>query len=133
MIHFLAQVKLDDVFKSTQRSMQSGGGSSGAGQFLILLFCAIGLIVVLVVLQQRRKREVVPVALNHLGKLLREVLKSLPLKSNEVKQLKQLAEEHSCRSPLTLLLCPSLLAKALHAKPAAERKTLATVARKITP
>src|SRR5687768_2550364 len=109
---FLAQVKLEDVFKSTQQSMQGGEGS-GAGQFLLLLLCAIGLIVVLVVFQQRRKRDSTPAALNHPGKLLREMSRSLTLKGSEMKQLRQLAEEQSCDSPLTMLLCPSILAKTL--------------------
>ena len=98
----------------------------------MLLLSAIGLIVLLAVLNQRRRREAAPPALNHSGKLLREVSRVLPLKNAEIKQLRQLADEQSCASPLTLLLCPSLLSKSVQNKSPEQRKIAAAVAKKIT-
>ncbi len=52
-------------------------------------------------------------------KLLKEVLRNVPLKTAELKQIKLLAQDYRpektdqrLQSPLTLLLCPSLLGEA---------------------
>ena len=59
----------------------------------------------------RRRRT--PKALNHHGKLLKELAAAVSLKPAEVKQLKLLADEQKLSNPLTLILCPSILAKAV--------------------
>ena len=77
----------------------------------------VPVLVLLVVVGQRRGREKKPRSLNQPRKLMKEVLRNVPLKGAEVKQLKLLSQElrqgdRRVESPLTLLLCPSLLAEA---------------------
>jgi len=86
-----------------------------------------------VLFSHRRKRDLSPRSLNHQGKLLKEVMKRINLKPSEVRQLKTLAEEQSVSSPLTLLLCPSVLAKAVkHQSGKVDARVIAQVARKMT-
>ena len=50
----------------------------------------MGVVILVILVSQRRRQETVaPKALNHQGKLLREVLKSVPLKESEVKLLRR--------------------------------------------
>ncbi|MCY2951763.1 MAG: hypothetical protein NTU53_07265 [Planctomycetota bacterium] len=117
----LAQVTLEDVFKSTQENMTRTPTSSHLTAFSL---GAVALAILLIVLQQFHKRSVVLKPINHHGRLLKELAKSLPLKFTELKQLKRLAEQQSYSSPLTLLLCPSLLSKAIESRPPIDRKSL---------
>lgn len=117
----LAQVKLEQVFESTRQNFnQSHSGS----QWLPLLIAVAALAAVLIVLHYRRQRETLPQAVKSPRRLLREINKMVPLRSAELKQLRALAEEQNCQSPLTLLLCPSLLTKAVGTQPSNDRKTL---------
>jgi hypothetical protein len=123
----------EDVFRSIQTNV--GGGTVDSSKSLPILMAVIGFVLLLIVASQRRKRVVVPKALNHQGKLLREVLKAVPLRAKEVKQLKVLAEnadaDEPLASPLTLLLCPSLMARTIQSKRLkVDRRALASVARK---
>lgn len=129
----LAAPTPEDIAKSYANSME--GNIDGA----MFLYIVGGLIAVVVVISliNRKWRTAAPgkKSLNHQGKLMREVLKALPLKGREVKQLKALADmtesEKPLASPLTLLLCPSVLAKTIQAKkPRGDRKALINVARK---
>ena len=52
-----------------------------------------------------------PKALNHSGKLVKEISKTMNLKPAEIKQLKVLADGQDVGKPLVLLLCPSLLSQ----------------------
>jgi hypothetical protein len=84
-----------------------------------------------------------PQAVHHPGRLIREVLKAVPLKPKEVKQLKLLAEasrrlhaaggnEEGVEYPLTLILCPSVLARTLKQQPAnIDRAVIAGIVRKM--
>lgn len=122
----------EDVFKSIQDSV---GGQTPTPDLLPYAAGVVGLLLLLVVIAQRKKKVVVPRSLNHQGKLMREVLKVVPLRSREVKQLKLIAENTSADgvqpSPLTLLLCPSLMAATIQSKRLkADRRALASVARK---
>jgi len=54
-----------------------------------------------------------PAAINSPGKLIREMCKTANLRPAEVKQLRILSEQQQVSSPLTLLLCPSVLGKAI--------------------
>lgn len=128
MLRLLAQVTLEDVFKSTQESMNSAPGSE---RILAMALGAAALLALLLVLQQRRRHQALPKPVNHQGKLLKEVAKSLPLKASEMKQLKQLADEQAYSSPLLLLLCPSLLAKAVQSKPPDQRKATAAMIKRM--
>ena len=123
----------EDVFRSIQDNV--GGSTVDTSQFVPFALAAAGLVLLLVVASQRRKRVVAPRPLNHQGKLLREVLKSVPLRGREVKQLKAIAEHADAgrplASPLTLLLCPSVMAKTIQGKRfKVDRRALASVARK---
>ena len=123
----------EDVFRSIQDNV--GGTPMDTSKLLPFALAAVGLVLLLIVASQRRKRVVAPRALNHQGKLLREVLKTVPLRGKEVKQLKAIAEHadggQPLASPLTLLLCPSVMAKTIQSKRfKVDRRALASVARK---
>jgi hypothetical protein len=141
----LATPTQEDVFRSIQDNVNDSG--AGSGKVLALFAGAGALVILLVLLSQRRKRELTPRTLHHQGKLLKEVMRTTGLKPVELKQLKLLAEESkvgdeadAVQSPLTLLLCPSVLAKAVHARPPrgsgkgaskVDRKVVAQVVRKL--
>jgi hypothetical protein len=107
----LASPTQEEVFKSIQNSENE---SVDGGKLLAVLAVGVGLAIVLTLFNRRQKREAVPKALNHQGRLLREMMKSAGLKSSEVRQLKALADEIAAvaeplENPLTLMLCPSLV------------------------
>jgi hypothetical protein len=130
-----------EVFKSIQSNVSNQGGDNDGGKGLAMLFAAAGaLIVALVVGSRLRQRQAKPKVMDHPGKLIREVLKATPLKARELKQLKLLAEEtrrgsaeEAVENPLTLILCPSVLARALKNSPNArlDREILAQMVRKM--
>lgn len=111
----LAQPTQEDVFKSIGDSVNEPVDSSRA---LAVAAGIGGAVVLLVVVGHWRQRDRKPELLNHPGKLLKEVLRNVPLKGAEVKQVKALCQTFQplgggrVESPLTLLLCPSLLADA---------------------
>jgi hypothetical protein len=125
----LAQVKLEDFFKSTQQSI---GQEPDSSKLVPLLLCAAAMIVLLAVLHYRRRRQAVPRTVNNHGRLIKEIAKKLPLKPGEIKALSQMADEQSCSNPLVLVLCPSLLAKGLANKPEAERQALTPLIGRMT-
>ena len=112
----LAQPTQEEVFKSIGDNVNQPIDSPR----VIGVLAAIGGVVVLVVVVGHWKgREPKSRGLNHSGKLLKEVLRNVPLKSAELKQVKLLSQDlrpggsgQRVESPLTLLLCPSLLAEA---------------------
>jgi hypothetical protein len=108
----IAQVTLEQVFKSTQENI---GQAPTAGRVIGMVLGISAVILLLVLLQHRLKRHANPKKVNNQSKLLKEVLKTVPLKSTELKHLKELAQRQACSSPLTLLLCPSLLARGVEA------------------
>ena len=127
----------DDVFKKIQESV---GQKEEMDMRPVMLLAGGGGVVILLLWLASHKRQTKvagPKALNHSGKLLREVLKDIPLSAAEVKQLKLLADSLQQQTgkpatPLTLLLCPSLLAKGLQTKPPRlDRKAVAQVVRKM--
>lgn len=125
-----------DVFRSIQDSV--GKPTEFDARPIILLGCGGGLVLLLVVIGSRRQQTATsPKPLNHPGRLLKEVLKDVPLKSAEVKQLKLLAETVESQTgeqthPLVLLLCPSLMVKGLkEGAGRIDRKTIAQVVRKL--
>ena len=113
----LAQPTQEEVLKSIGDNV---GQPVDSTRFVASLAGIAGVILLLVVAGQWRSRERRPRALNHHGRLLKEVLRHVPLKGAELRQIKALAPQargangHGERvsSPLTLLLCPSLLADA---------------------
>jgi hypothetical protein len=124
----ISQVKLEDVFRSTRESMNQG---TTDGHVLPLLAAAVGVVVLLIVLAYRRRRQVAPTALNSPRRLLKEVARAAGVKTAELRQLRQIAEEQKCSSPLSLLLCPSLLAKGLESRDAKQKKAMTAMSRRI--
>ena len=119
IIHFsslsaFAAPSQDDVLRSIGQNIDHQTGD--ASKLLALLAAAGGLAILLVVVSQRRKREVTHRALHHHGKLLKQVCRAIALKPRELRQIRQLAEDQNVTSPLTLLLCPSLLERAADAR-----------------
>ena len=127
---FLAQLKQEDVFKSISRNVSSGPGDPTVFYAAILTVAAVILLVV-VVNALRKRGESRPRSVNHHGKLVKEVLKRIPMRKAELRALRTIAAEQACESPLTLVLCPSLLAKGINAKGKADRKSAMLVARKV--
>jgi hypothetical protein len=126
----LAQPTQEEVFRSIHQNV---GQTTDPRKFFAALLALAGVMVLLAVLSQRKKRQATPRTLNHHGKLLKEICGAVHLRPAEMRQLKLLAEEQSLTSPLTLLLCPSLLAKAVKEQQAGklDRKVIAQVARKL--
>jgi hypothetical protein len=111
----MAQPTQEQVFKSIGDNV---GQPVDSGRVVALLAGIAGAVALLVVVGQWRTREKRPRGLNHHGRLMKEVLRNLPLKGAELKQVKALAQagrpgsrDERVHSPLTLLLCPSLLAE----------------------
>jgi hypothetical protein len=122
-------VKLEDVFKSTKENMSP---EAGPERLIALAVGALAIIILLIFLQYRRKAESMAKPLNNQHRLIRDMTRTLALKDAEMRQLQQLADEQSCSSPLVLLMCPSLMAKALANKSAEQKKAIAPMIRKLT-
>jgi hypothetical protein len=129
----------EDVLRSISQNVNE---SSGGGKLLAVLAGGAAIILLLAVLQQRQQREARPKSVEHPGRLLKEVMKTVPLKPAELKQLKLLVERKrdeegepggvKVENPLTLILCPSVLVRAMRNPPAkVDRKVIAQLARKL--
>lgn len=126
----------EDFFKSVQENM---GKSQDFDYRPLLLIAAGGGVAVLLLLVSNRRQKTVrsPHSLNSPAKLLKEILRQVPLNTAELKQLKVLAgsvktPDANEISPLALLLCPSLMAKGLRgAGSKVDRKTVALIVRKL--
>ncbi|MCC6422178.1 MAG: hypothetical protein IT447_01765 [Phycisphaerales bacterium] len=109
----LAKPTSEEVFRSFKENMSS---DPSTGSMLPFLLAGAALIILLVVIASRQKHSATPKAVNHPGKLLKEIAKSAGIKPSEIKKLKNLAQQAGERqgaalqSPLTLVLCPSVLA-----------------------
>jgi len=125
-----------DVFKSIQDSMGSGKEVDSTPMYL-LTGGGVAALVILTLLSRRQQKADSTQALNHPGKLMKEVLRDVPLKPAEVKQLKVMAgavedQTGEDMSPLTLLLCPSLMAKGLKSdRGKVDRKLVAQMVRRL--
>ena len=100
----------EEVFQSINQNVGSTVDVSKAVPFVL---AAVGLVIMAVLFNSYRKRQTFPKRLNNPGKLNREMCKAINLKSVELKQLKILAADQQVEHPLTLILCPSLLGKAI--------------------
>ena len=119
----------EDVFKSISDNMSE---KSDSGAFLAVLAIIAAVAILVAVFSKRRERAVTPKRLNHQGKLLREVMRSTSLRPAEVRLLKSLGESQSVDNPLVMLICPSVLEKALRAKSGkVERKVAIQLAKKV--
>jgi len=127
--HLLAAPTQQEVFKSIQDNV---GSTTDPKKFFAFLIGVAALAILLAVLSKRKQRQVMPKTLNHQGKLLREVVGRVDLRPGEIRQLRILAEAQEVSSPLTLLLCPSVLAKAVKERPGkVDRKVMMSVAKKL--
>jgi hypothetical protein len=128
MTNVLAQLKQEDVFKSISDNV---GRTTDPKVFYVAALLVVALVLLLAVVNSIRKRKASPRPVNHQGRLIKEILKSVPLKGGEVKQLRAMAAEQQCTSPLTLVLCPSLLARGMNTRGKADKKVVMGVARKM--
>lgn len=124
-----AQPTQEEVFRSIGRNVSQPADSR---RVLAVALGIAGVVALLVVISHSKQRDGGPRPLNHQGKLLKEAMKAVPLKPAELKQLKTLVQEARARdengpeSPLTLLLCPSVLAREAQRSPQkVNRKVLA--------
>ena len=108
----LANPTQEEFFRSLNQNINSPVDMSKAVPYLL---ATLGLVILAVLFNQYRQRQSSPRALNHSGKLTRELTRRLSLRSVELRQLKLLAEEQQIEHPLTLILCPSVLGKAIRA------------------
>jgi hypothetical protein len=106
----LAMPTQEEVFQSTKQNMDSTVDLTKAVPYLL---SGIGVAILWGLYNYRRKRRTTPGKLNSPGRLSREVCRRISLRPVELKQLKFLAEEQDVEYPLTLILCPSLLGKAI--------------------
>src|SRR3954465_297857 len=90
------QVKLEDVFKSTKESMNQ---EAGPERLIALGLGAVAVVALLVFLQYRRKAESMTKPMNNQHRLIKEVTRTLALKDNEMRQLKEMADDQNCSSP----------------------------------
>ncbi len=135
----------EEFFKSVQNSVNNGpeGGGVTARGFAMFLG-VVGLIVATIILaqkiQNRRARAGTaaarpvskPTNINQPRKLMKEIAKAAGLSGDELRQLKAVAEQRGHGSPLTLLLCPSLLIDAARREDTdADKAVLARVVRKL--
>jgi hypothetical protein len=125
----------EEVFKSIQDNV---GSPTDSRKFLLYVCVSGGVFILLALFSQRRQRQVIPRALNNHGKLLKEIMKGVPVRPREIKQLKTLTDQTqvpggtTVQDPLTLLLCPSVLARAVqNPRCKADRRVLQQVLRKV--
>lgn len=127
----------NDVFRSIEDSVSESSDSSGPSVWPWV--CGgLGVVIVVILIGRRQNQQIASKAVNNRGKLLRELVRVVPLKPKELKQIKTLADElplapdRPLASPLVLLLCPSVLEKAVREKSTrADRKTLHEIARQL--
>ncbi|MGA2581860.1 MAG: hypothetical protein ABSG31_01175 [Tepidisphaeraceae bacterium] len=118
----------EEVFQSINQNV---GSTVDLSKWVPYLLAILAIIILTAIYNNRRQQPGTVKRLNHSGKLLREVGRALNLKSAEVKQLKLLAQEQQV-SPLTLLLCPSVLAKSLRSpNPKIDRLIVEHVVRRL--
>lgn len=125
--------RADEAFK---RSLQESIDQTVDPSKLIAFAAAVmGSIILLALISKwrgKRPRQTGPKTINSPGKLIREICKSVNLKPAEVKQLKSLSEQQKISNPLVLLLCPSMLGKAVKEnQKKLDRAVLSGLAKKI--
>ena len=100
----------EDVFRSVNQNLDTPVDMSKAVPYLLAI---LGGLILVIIYHFHSQRKTSPRALNHPGKLSREVCRAIALRPVELKQLKILAEQQELEYPLTLILCPSALGKAI--------------------
>lgn len=129
-VSVLAAPTLDEVFQSVNESIETPADPT---PLLAALAMIVGAILLVVVWNNRRpSASRRPVGLNSPSRLTRELARAARLKRSELRQLRAAAEAMQLESPMTLLLCPSLLASAMkNPEIRVDRSVLASVARRL--
>jgi hypothetical protein len=118
----------EDVFKSISDNV---GEKTDSRPFIAVFAVIVGIAIVVSVISKRQERVITPKPLNNRGKLLKEVMRATSLRPAENRMLKSLAESQSLENPLVLMLCPSVLEKAMRGRQGKiERKVALQLARK---
>lgn len=107
----------EQVFKSISNNVDS---SVDSRKLMAGLAAVGGVVILLVVITSRQQQQGTPQKLNHQGRLMKELMKETGLTRSQAKALKARADQLAAagrplNSPVTLLLCPSLV------KPASKR------------
>jgi len=124
-----AALTQEEVLQSINEHVSSTVDMSKVVPYLVLGLAALLLVVWYT---HRTQPKLVTKPLHHKGKLLREIARTLHLDSAQIKMLKILAQEQRVSSPLTLLLCPSLLGKAIQtSNPRVDRQVLSEVVHRL--
>jgi hypothetical protein len=123
----------EEFFRSMQQSVDGGGGGTEAGRILMLIVAGAALVGLVMLLGRQRTRKVAQLRAPHNPrKLLKEITRASRVTAGEMRQLKVLADQESCASPITLLLCPSLLVKGIQQQGSkADRQVLLQLAKKM--
>ncbi|HVT87223.1 MAG TPA: hypothetical protein VHD56_00070 [Tepidisphaeraceae bacterium] len=123
-----AQSRQDEVFRGINDNV---GQEVDPNKLIAVLVAIVAVAMLVAVVNYSRKRNVNPKELNSPGKLTREIARVIGLKPTEVRHLKSLAEQQQLISPLTLLICPSVMSRAVKDNPGTiDRRLLASLARK---
>jgi hypothetical protein len=119
----------EEVFRSINQNV---GSTVDFDRYMPYILTALGAIILAAIYNHRKQNPGIVKRVNHVGKLVREVSRSVHLKSAEVKQLKLMAEEQKVNNPLMLLLCPSVLAKAMRTRnPKIDRAIMEQIVRRL--
>lgn len=120
----LAATTADDIFKS----MGSGGAAAGdgagiqPGSVLLVVAAVVGLIVLISTLNRRDAKPKRPETNSQPAKLLKDVAREMGLRRKDLRELKKLAAISGVDSPVTLLLCPSVMRSAMAKRDASQSK-----------
>ncbi len=132
----LAQLTQEEVFKAIQEQVSDPSGLSPRVWAVILMVVAV--VMILIWWNTRPRSPKQSKTINHSRKLIRQMSRELGLAKVEVKQLRLLADIHrrttgeQVGNPLTLLLCPSVLTKAVAAADASlDRQVVARMAKRL--
>lgn len=125
-----ANARQEEIFNGIKQGV---GGEVDGSKLLAGFAMIVGLIILIALMNVARNRKVTPRVLNHPGKLMKEVARGANLKPAEVKQLKVLSEDQDLTSPLVLLLCPSVLGKAIKLKgDKIDKRVVAAMVKRLT-
>ncbi len=103
----------EEVFQSINDNVRSTADFTKAVPYLLV---GAGVVILCILLNYHLKHRKIPRKAYNPAKLSRELCRRISLRSIELKQLKLLAEEQELEYPLTLILCPSLLGKAIRSQ-----------------
>ncbi len=124
-----AQPSQEDVFKSISDNM---GAKTDNTHFIAGMAIVAGTAILIGIFNRKKSPAVAKAALNNPAKLMKEVIRATSLRPAEVKYLRMLAERESIESPLTFMLCPSVLLQAArNGTSKAEKRVLVQLTRKL--